>query len=144
MNNEEYARIIESAERLERSLFDLSSEENINRLEAILDEHSKKQGEIVIGVPLVQPYGGPTCEYIALPERVYYELRNAMRRGEVSHIYPEIGVPYDKRRFDINREQIRNKVDLLKLNKIPSDVIELMRKSAEKAVVYKKPAFSPY
>jgi hypothetical protein len=139
MNNEEYARIIESAERLERSLFDLSSEENINRLETILDEQSKKNGETMIGVPLVQPYGGPTCEYIALPERVYYELRNAMRHGEVSHVYPEIGVPYDKRRFYINREQLRKGFE------IPREYAQFMekiRKKAKNIKVYQEPALS--
>lgn len=147
MNNEEYARIIESAERLERNLFDLSSEEHINRLESILAERSKQEGETMIGVPLVRSYGGfPVSEYIALPERMYKEMRESIKNKEIdiNQIHQIIGVSYDKERFDINREQIRNKVDLLKLNKIPSDIIELMKQSVKKAVVYKKPAFSFY
>ena len=145
MNNEEYARIIESAERLERSLFDLSSEENINRLEAILDERSKLQGETIIGVPLVRPYGGfPVCEYISLPERTYKEMRTAMKEGKIGQVHKEIGVPYDKERLDINRKQIRDNADPLKLSKIPSEIIEFMKKSAKNAEVYKKPAFSFY
>lgn len=147
MNNEEYVRIIESAERLERSLFDLSSEENINRLEAILNEHSKKHGETMIGVPLVRRYGGlPVSEYILLSERTYKEMRESIKNKEIdfNQIHQIIGVSYDKERFDINRAQIRDNTDLLKASRIPSDVIELMKKSAEKAVVYKKPAFSFY
>lgn len=142
MNNEEYARIIESAERLERSLFDLSSEENINRLEAILDEHSKLQGETIIGVPLVCPYGGfPVCEYISLPERIYKEMRTAMKTGKIGQVHKEIGVPYDKERLDINREQLR------KGFRIPQEYLDFMeriRKTAKKVETYTKPAFSFY
>jgi len=141
MNNEEYARIIESAERLERSLFDLSSEENINRLEAILDEHSKLQGETIIGVPLVRPYGGPVGEYILLSERTYKEMRASMKEGKIGEVHQIIGVPYDKERLDINREQLR------KGFRIPQeylDFMERMRKTAKKVETYTKPAFSFY
>jgi len=146
MNKEEYYKIIGDAKRLDRSLFDLSSEENINKLEGILDEESRKQGETMIGVPLGQPYGGPAGEYIVLPERLYKEMRAALRAGEVSHVSQVIGVPYDKRRFDINRKQIQDDVDPLKLSRVPADVIEFMRNypNKEKAVVYKKPKFSHY
>ena len=146
MNNEEYLEIIGHAKRLDRSLFNLSSEENINRLETILCEESKNHGKTMIGVPLGQPYGGPAGEYIVLPERVYKKMMAALRTGEVSHVPQVIGILYDKERLDINREQIRNNTDLLKLNRIPSDVINLMRgySHKERAVVYTKPPFSFY
>ena len=141
MDTKEYCRIIEGAKRLNRSLFSLSSEENIDRLEGVLDEESRKHGETMIGVPLGQPYGGPGGEYIALPERLYNEMRAAMRHGEISHIPQVIGVPYDKERLDINREQLREKL------KIPQEYVEFMKKirgRAEKIEVHKKPAFSFY
>lgn len=137
MNTEEYNLIIGNAKRMDRNLFDLSSEENINKLEAILDEESRKHGETMIGVPLVRPYGGlPVSEYILLPERVYNNIRVAMRSGEVGRVHQEIGVPYDKERFGMNREQLHKGL------KIPVGYIEFMeeiRERAEKIKVCKRP-----
>lgn len=142
MNNEEYHKIIKNARILDRNLFDLSSMETIDRLETILDKESKEHGETMIGVPLVRPYGGlPVSEYILLPERVYNDMRAAMRIGEIGQVHQEIGVPYDKERFDIKREQIR------KGFKIPLVYVEFMekiRKRATKIEVYEKPEFSFY
>lgn len=123
MDTEKYNRIIKNAERLDRSLFDLSSEKNIDGLEDILDEESKKHGETMIGVPLVRPYGGlPVSEYIVLPEKVYNEMRAAMRGGEIGQVHQEIGVPYDKERFEINREQLQKGFE------VPPEYIAFMKK----------------
>lgn len=139
MDKAEYLRIIRDAKILDRRLFNLSSLENIDRLEGILDEFSREQGETVIGVPLVQPYGGPTDRYVALSERVYWQLKTSLTNGEIETIYPEVGVPYDKKRFDIRRRQIRDDVDPLELSRIPPDLIHLMRNypDMEKVKVYK-------
>lgn len=147
MDRTEYLKIIQDAKRLDRKLFDLSSLENIDRLEGILDEFSREQGETVIGVPLVQPYGGPTDRYVALSERVYWQLRTSLTNGEIETVYPEVGVPYDKKRFDMRKEQIRDDVDPLKLSRIPEDVIKLMKSfkdTAKKVVVYQPPEWCHY
>lgn len=142
MNNEEYNLIIGNAKRVDRNLFDLSSEENINRLEGILDKESKTHGETMIGVPLVRPYGDlPVSEYILLPERVYNDMRVAMRSGEVGQVHQEIGVPYDKERFDINREQLH------KGFKIPPGYAKFMEEikgRAKKIKVCKRPTLTFY
>ena len=135
MDVKEYTGIIESAKRLDRSLFDLSSEEKINKLEAILDTESKERGEVMLGIPLVPPYGMPIFEYILLSKRVYDKMRIAMQAWKIGDVHKVVGVPYDKERFDINKGQIRNNVDLLKLNRIPDDVIELMRNYPDRAKV---------
>ena len=109
MNEEEYYSIIANAERLDRVLINLDNEENIDRLEGILNEHSKKQGETMIGVPLVQPYGGPTYEYVILAEKLYRKMKASMVSKEIGNVNPEIGVPYDKRRFEINREDLKKR-----------------------------------
>jgi hypothetical protein len=137
MDTQEYYSIIRNAEHLDRSFFNLSNKSVIDRLESILDEHSKKNKEPIVAVPLVQPYGGPAIDYILLPERKYQEIKQALISGELTQIHPRIGVPYDKKRININREQLQKKFDISELNISPA-FRKLMGNCAENGILYKE------
>gem|GEM_PF-3683400 len=140
MNNKEYMQIIEKKERLDRRLFDLSSKENIDNLENFLTELSTEAGETVIGVPLVQPYGGPVCGYIALPESEYTKMRAALKSKEVQSVPLEVGVPYDKKRIEISREQLNRKFQIPKAYK--NFMEKIKKRGANKIEVYQDLAFN--
>ncbi|GAF91753.1 unnamed protein product, partial [marine sediment metagenome] len=109
--------------------------------EAILDTESEEHGEVMIGVPLVPPYGMPIFEYILLPKKVYDTMRNAIRAWKIGDIHKAVGVPYDKERFDINRKQLQ---EGFKISPEYSAFMEKIRKSGAKIIVYKEPAFNFY
>ncbi len=138
MDVKEYTQIIESAKRLDRSLFDLSSAEKIDKLEGILDKESENHGETMIGVPLVPPYGMPIFEYILLSKRVYDKMRNAICAWKVGDIHKAVGVPYDKERFDINRKQLQ---EGFKVSPEYDAFMKKIRKSGAKIIVYKETCF---
>ncbi len=123
MDKRKYLQNIESAPRLDRNLFNLSSEAKIDGLERLLDNYSGKYGETMVGVPLVQPYGGPICEYILLPEKQYEEMYSVLINKEITGIgCLGVGVSYNKRRLDKNRKNLKNN------EKLSPGVIRFMEK----------------
>ena len=136
MDEEDYLKIVEDAPRLDKNLFNLSSEDEINALEKLLDSYSEKHRESMIGVPLVQPYGGPTCEYVLLPEKKYWEMRKELRKNDWHVGCNEIGIPYNKRCFQIKRKNLKNN------DKLSPEILILLgkiKRRTEKIKVYKNP-----